>query len=47
MNLARIGRLVGVNAATIELGAGKALVQILYERLLQRCIPEVPKTERS
>ena len=46
-NLAPIGRLVGINVATIELGVGEAFIQICDERLLQRGIPEVSKTERS
>jgi hypothetical protein len=47
LNLMRMGGRVGIDAATIEFGVGEGLVQVFYERLLQRRIPEVPKTERS
>ena len=46
-NLVRFDGLAGINVATIKFGVGEPLVQIFSERLLQCCIPEVSKTERS
>ena len=47
LNLMGMGGLVGIDAAAIEFGVGEDLVQVFYERFLQRRIPEVAKAERS
>jgi hypothetical protein len=47
MNRSAIGWLIGTNAATIEFGVWETAAQAFHESLLQRCIPEVSKTEGS
>jgi len=46
-NLAHISGPIGIKAAAVEFGIGEAFREVLNQRLLERGVPEIAKTQRS